>query len=241
MELPKIDMPTFEVKLPSTSKFVTMRPMNVRETKILLVAKEEFAGGENTTAALRAICKVIQLCTLSQFDVTTLSLADITMMYINLRSQSISNILKIPMNDETVVTVDLSNIEPDEDKRLSNTISVGGTHTSLMLRDVPVSVLLSEEYVNAANEEEVDEEKLWTIITSEVIAGVMIDDKNFDISTWDKSTLRAWLDTLPGSVFDDIRTHIDDNPGVTSTTKYKDAEGNEQELVLSSLYDFFLF
>ena len=40
MSLPKIDLPLFELTVPSNGKKVKYRPYNVREEKILLVAQE---------------------------------------------------------------------------------------------------------------------------------------------------------------------------------------------------------
>jgi hypothetical protein len=40
MSLPKIDLPLFELTVPSSGKKVKYRPYNVREEKILLVAQE---------------------------------------------------------------------------------------------------------------------------------------------------------------------------------------------------------
>ena len=38
--LPKIDYPVFEVEIPSNKETVTMRPMLVKEEKLLLMARE---------------------------------------------------------------------------------------------------------------------------------------------------------------------------------------------------------
>ena len=40
MGLPKIDMPLFEIEVPSTKKKVKYRPFTVKEEKILLIAQE---------------------------------------------------------------------------------------------------------------------------------------------------------------------------------------------------------
>ena len=45
MPLPKIDLPLFEVELPSTGEKVMLRPYTVKEEKILLVAQESEESG----------------------------------------------------------------------------------------------------------------------------------------------------------------------------------------------------
>ena len=44
MGLPKIDLPTYDLKLPSNGKTITIRPFLVKEEKLLLMAIESQIG-----------------------------------------------------------------------------------------------------------------------------------------------------------------------------------------------------
>jgi hypothetical protein len=239
MKLPTIDMPVFEVKLPSSGKFIKMRPMNVKETKILLVAREAFMDGGNSNDVLKAIAQVVQLCVRVNdkdvIDVSHMSVTDLAVMYIRLRSQSVSNIITAENID---ASIDLDKVEADKDERVSNIIKLD-EKCSIELRDIPISVFLSDKYSKAT--EDTDENAIWTILSNESIAGLIIDDKKIDIATWEDAERQEWLEGLPGGTFAKIKDYVDNAPNVTSETKYKDAEGNEQTFTLSSIYDFFLF
>jgi len=50
MALPKIDIPKYEVKIPSTGKTVMYRPYLVKEEKILMIALESKSNSQIMTA-----------------------------------------------------------------------------------------------------------------------------------------------------------------------------------------------
>lgn len=67
--LPKIDTPTYELKLPSTNKKIRYRPFLVKEEKILLMAQE----GETVEEKIDAVKQIIRNCVLNDIDVEKLS------------------------------------------------------------------------------------------------------------------------------------------------------------------------
>ena len=60
MALPKINHPLFDVTVPSTNKKIKIRPMLVKEEKILLMAK----SGGDARDALSAVKQVVNNCIL---------------------------------------------------------------------------------------------------------------------------------------------------------------------------------
>ena len=59
MALPKINVPTYELTIPSTEQQVTYRPFLVKEEKILLIANQD----ENDTGTMiRAMRQIINNC-----------------------------------------------------------------------------------------------------------------------------------------------------------------------------------
>ena len=65
MALPVINVPTYEVQIPSTKDKHTFRPFLVKEEKILLLALED--GGDEAIA--RAIKQIIHNCTFQKIEV----------------------------------------------------------------------------------------------------------------------------------------------------------------------------
>ena len=84
MALPKLDVPIYELKLPSTNKKISYRPFLVKEEKILLMAMEGEDEGEITTA----IKQIINNCIVTKnIDVDKLPLFDIEFILLNLRAR----------------------------------------------------------------------------------------------------------------------------------------------------------
>ena len=78
MALPKINSPTFELKLPSTGQSVKYRPFLVKEEKILLVAQQ---SGE-LKDILNAVVQIANNCIYDDIEVEKLPLFDIEYIFI---------------------------------------------------------------------------------------------------------------------------------------------------------------
>ena len=87
--LPKIDVPTFTMKLKSNDQKITCRPYLVKEEKIMLIA----AQTEDPASIKEAIRQVITNCVVEpgDFDVEELPLTDIEWILINLRMNSVGD------------------------------------------------------------------------------------------------------------------------------------------------------
>ena len=111
MALPKIDLPIFELILPSTKKPIKYRPFTVKEEKILLVAQEAGDAEQEMLAARQ----IVGNC-LIDGDVDTFAMFDLEFMLLNLRARSVENnvefTIKDPETDETVnLNLDLEKVK----------------------------------------------------------------------------------------------------------------------------------
>ena len=69
MALPKIDVPTYEMKVPSTDKIITVRPFSVKEEKLLLIALES----QDQNEVINTVKQVVNNCIVSgDFNVDVL-------------------------------------------------------------------------------------------------------------------------------------------------------------------------
>ena len=64
--LPKIDVPIFDVEIPSTGEVLKFRPFLVKEEKILMLAN---VSGE-ISGMIGAASQVVSNCSLSELDVS---------------------------------------------------------------------------------------------------------------------------------------------------------------------------
>lgn len=106
MPLPKIDLPTYKLRLESLNKEVTFRPFVVKEEKILLMALES----SDYQTSIDAIKQIINNCILEEIDVEMLPLFEIEYIFLNLRARSIGEIVSLEYICENVV----------EDKKCKN-------------------------------------------------------------------------------------------------------------------------
>ena len=90
MALPKIEVPTYEMTLPSRDEKIGFRPFTVKEEKILMIAAES----ENKDEIFNAVSKMIDACTFNKLDVKKLPLFDIEYIFLQIRSKSVGEIAK---------------------------------------------------------------------------------------------------------------------------------------------------
>lgn len=99
MAIPKIDLPTYKLRLESLGKEVTFRPFVVKEEKILLMALESL----DYETSLDAIKQIINNCVLDQIDVDKLPLFEIEYLFLNLRARSIGEVVSLEYVCENIV------------------------------------------------------------------------------------------------------------------------------------------
>ena len=89
MVLPRVDVPSYELTLPSTDKKVKYRPFLVKEEKILYIALES----KDNKDMVNALKEIVDACTFNTLKVDTLPLFDIEYFFLKIRSKLI--ILKL--------------------------------------------------------------------------------------------------------------------------------------------------
>ena len=80
MALPKIDVPTYELTLPSEDKVVQYRPFLVKEEKILLMAMES----KDNAQIINAVKDIVSTCTFEKLDISKIPMFDIEYIFLNL-------------------------------------------------------------------------------------------------------------------------------------------------------------
>ena len=91
MPLPKIDVATFEMKLPSNGQKIRYRPFLVKEEKILLIAAES----KDNDQILLAMDQVISNCLIDKIDIEDVPSFDIEYIFLKLREKSMGEVIKI--------------------------------------------------------------------------------------------------------------------------------------------------
>ena len=109
MALPKLEVPTYELTLPSTNKVVKFRPFLVKEQKILYVAQQD---SENEQVISDAIGELVKNCTFDMVDPLIAPMFDIEYIFLQLRSKSVGETIdiqvKCPDDNKTTVGVKIN-------------------------------------------------------------------------------------------------------------------------------------
>src|SRR6056297_1695954 len=128
MALPKLNSPTYELKIPSTGAEVSYRPYLVKEEKILMMAMES----NDTEQMMRAVTDVIRSCTSDSIDVNTLAMFDIEYIFTQLRAKSVGETSTIKVNCKSCdssneVDVNLEEVRVDVPESDTHTIPLTDT------------------------------------------------------------------------------------------------------------------
>lgn len=133
MALPKIDLPIYDVKLPSSGKIVQIRPFLVREEKLLLMAVES----DDTNEIINVTKQVINNCIVNNdVNVETLPFFDIDYLFIALRAKSVGESIEVKFTCNNMVNdvmcnnvfpanIDIANCEIVKDDTIKSMVDLG--------------------------------------------------------------------------------------------------------------------
>jgi hypothetical protein len=129
--LPTIDLPTYELRLPSSGKEVRFRPFLVKEEKLLLMAAKSGDANE----IIKTTKQVINNCLLdSDVNIDTLPFFDVDCLFIALRAKSIGENIEVnyvcqntmedgtPCRGKFPVKIDISNVEMEKNENIKSEI-----------------------------------------------------------------------------------------------------------------------
>jgi hypothetical protein len=100
MALPKIELPAYEVTIPSSGKNIRVRPFTVKEEKMLLMAVESRVQSEIITT----VRQVINNCILDgDLDVDKMPFFDVDYLFTFLRGKSVAESVEVRLTCNNVV------------------------------------------------------------------------------------------------------------------------------------------
>jgi hypothetical protein len=232
MSLPKIDYPLYNITIPSLKKIYKFRPFLVKEEKMLLMAKES----KNQNDIFSAIKQVVTNCSVDNLDLNKLPLYDLEYIFLKLRSFSVDNIIKISykdLEDDKVYdfVVDLNEVEIVEEKKTDNTIPITET-SGIIMRFPPASIYDDEEFLN------LEKDQMFELIIK-CMDKIYDGDTMYNINEYKKPEIEEFLENLNIKTFEAIQNFLISTPKLQKILKYKNSFGNEREIRLESLNDFF--
>ena len=236
--LPNIQNPEFELELPSTGELVHYRPFLVKEEKILLVALE----GGNASEITNSIYQIIRNCIRPDVtDVMDMTYFDIEYIFLNVRSKSIDNIIKLKLSHgantecehQTEYTLDLNNVRivyPEDHSK------------KIMIND---DVGLMMKYPSLKDQQQIEEDVSSTDVEKVFRAIATCIDNVFDnADVYEDSSVEervGFLENLTKIQFDKILKFYRTLPSLQHTIEYTCPACHEEEsITLRGMQSFFV-
>jgi len=232
MGLPVIQHPIFSLILPSTEQRVHFRPFLVKEEKILLIAQ---SSGDQSDI-LQAVKQVISNCIIDPtVDINNFTTYDLEYFFIKLRSKSIQNIIKLVYKDNEDnklydVQVDLEEVEIKKGLEVSNTFEIN-EQTKIKLTHPRISLMKKAEDLEGVD--------FNFFIVQSCIDKIIIDNVDYDPSSFSQEELSEFVDNLPVPAYQHIQTFIDSMPKIEHEVGYTNSNGKNVRITLRTLTDFF--
>ena len=245
MALPrKLDVPTYNVQVPSSGEFIKIRPFTVKEEKILLMAIQS----NETEDIVNATKQIINNCILTEnFNSDLLRIYDFEYIFVQLRIHSVGEktTIRFSPRDPSVtdckkclqpreVEIDLREAKIKKFENHTNKIEL--TKTLGLIMKYPDMTLLNKLEI-AQNSNNVNDvfQVIWLCIES-----LYDEEATYQASD---STLNEgvdWLESLQLEQFKKIEKFFDTIPVLEQTVLIKCDECNHQEdYTLEGLESFF--
>ena len=224
----------FDFVIPSTKKKIKIRPMLVKEEKILLMAKESKENGD----ILNAIKQVVNNCIIdSDIDIDKLPIFDLEYLFIKIRSISVSNITKVSYkdNEDNKVydfDVDLDKIKVIFPETIEKRIMISDD-TGIVLKYPDASLYSDDIFLNNS------ETEVFEMMALNCIEKIFAGDEIHVPKDYTKAELMEFLENMDIISFNKFREFTSNLPKMEYTINYKNELGNDRKIVLSSLNDFF--
>lgn len=241
MALPKIDLPIFQVKLPSNNKEIRIRPFLVREEKLLLMAVES----DDTNEIINTTKQVINNCLIdSDVNIETLPFFDVDYLFIALRAKSVGESIEVKFtcnnfldtgvcNNTFPAKIDISNCRIVKDDNISNIIDIGK------------NIKIKMKYPNYTTMKTILENDSVINKKLHIIAGsidqIIDGDKIHTSKDFTKEELLVFLDQLTKEQFSKLEKFTENFPSFEVTSEATcDKCGFHHNLTYSEFTSFFV-
>jgi hypothetical protein len=231
MSLPKLNVPTFELILPSTEKKVVYRPFLVKEHKTLLILKDS-----TDEDAIRIIEELVDVCTFNKLKIQELPSFDLEYLFLNIRAKSIGENLDLIVNCEcgnTIpYTLDITKLVVEKQKNHSKKI--------MITDDIGVEM----KYPKFKNTMEIfiskDQTKIFDLVLS-CVKAVYTKEDYTEITVDNLNDLITFIESMTQEQFDRIEKFFETMPKLKHMIETTcDKCGVKHNETLEGLQNFFV-
>jgi hypothetical protein len=229
MSLPKINAPIFTMTLPSTKQEVVYKAFTVKEEKILLMA----AQAEDMKSIGLAINQILKNCIVSDMNVDLLPVFDVEYCFIQVRSKSVGNIIKLNIVDEEEDETHLVIIDVDDIK-----VFFPETHNNMI--DLTDDMKLKMKYPSYGMVDKIgnDEMSANSLLRSSMDK-LISKEEVFDFGDYSAKEIDDFVDSLSTKNMRDIEEFFISMPKVSYDIEDTTKSGKTKTRKLEGLTSFF--
>ena len=236
MALPTMDLPTYELEIPSTKKKIKYRPFLVKEEKVLLLALES----DDEKNIKQAVLSLLKACIQSRIKVENLSTFDLEYIFLNIRAISVGEIVEILItyqdDEETKVkyNLNLTDVNVVFPEGHTNKIMLTDT-TGVIMKYPSFDDFVEGQFSNKAY----DEDSVIKIIAGS-IDQIFQGEDVYHESTTNKKEFVQFVEGLTKEQLEKIQVFFESAPRLEHTFKITNPNtGVESEYNLRGLQSFF--
>ena len=220
MQIPKLDTPTYELKIPSSQDVIKFRPFLVKEEKILLMAQE--SGKEEEIA--KATIDVINTCTFNKFDAGKIPVFDVEYILLQIRAKSVGEIVKLKL----ICQDDMKTVVETECDLTELEVLIEDGHTNKLIIDEKRNLGVVFGYPN------------YELASQGVdISGANLD-KTFIGKDIDKAQMREFFESMNTQQFEKVQKFFETMPKIVREFELTNPNtGKKSSVILKGLNDFF--
>ena len=236
MALPKLDIPIYELVVPSTDEKIKYRPFLIKEEKILLIAME---SGKNEDI-IQAVKQIVSECTFNTLKLGDMPMFDVEYIFLQIRSKSVGEVskLKVLCKDDgktyANVEVDLTEIE----------VQVNDDHTNKIELTDEMAIIMKYPTIDSfstAGISDITAENMLDVIVACI--DKIYDKKGEEVYDSKDSTekeLMDFVEQMNTTQFQDVQAFFDSMPKLRHEITVKNPKTKKENIVtLSGLNDFF--
>ena len=236
MALPTMDLPTYELEVPSTSKKIKFRPFLVKEEKVLLMALET----DDDTNIRNAVHELLKNCISSRIKLDNLATFDLEYIFLNIRAVSVGEVVEINVtcqdDEKTQVryNLNLTDVKVSFPEGHSNKIMLTD-NLGVIMKYPSFNRFVDSQFAA----KEITEDTVIDII-AESIDQIFQGEDVFDESTTSPKEFREFVESLTNAQMEKLQRFFATSPKLEHKFKVTNPNTNvESEYVLQGLASFF--
>ena len=238
MALTRIDVPTYELVIPSTDEKIKFRPFLVKEEKVLLIAMESGKSED----MLQSVKDIVNECTFQKLKLGEMPMFDVEYLFLNIRAKSVGEVskLKVLCQDdmETYATVEINlnevNVQVD-----------GELHSNKIELTDEMGVIMKYPTIDSFTTNGIKSITAANMINVIASCVEQIYDKKgeevYDSKDSTQAEIIDFVEQLNTTQFQEVQAFFDTMPRLQHTMTVKNPKTKvESEVTLTGLNDFFV-